>query len=77
MTITKTLMLAGFAVMSLGVGSAMAEGEATSDYWAQQYRVEAAANATRAPASTTVQSGASDVQSPAFHVNTNITAGGF
>ena len=43
MTITKTLMLAGLAVISLGAGSAMAEGTgiATPDYWAQQYRVEA------------------------------------
>ena len=85
MSVTKTLMLAGFAVLSLG-GAAMADGSgvATNEYWAAQYRAEAnkaATNVNRGAISNPAdvrQSGASDLERshPAFHIDTNLTAGG-
>jgi hypothetical protein len=47
MSTTKALLLAGLTVVSLGVGQAMAQdgGGAVSDYWAGQYRAEAARQA--------------------------------
>jgi len=77
MNITKTLMLAGFAAMSLGVGAAMANdgGGASSDYWAQQYRAAAAQNAVSEKAAP-AQFGASDAQRPRVLDNTNLTGGG-
>jgi hypothetical protein len=86
MTITKTLMLAAFAAISLGAGSAMASdgGGATSDYWAQQYRIEAsrlaAANVNHGTVSAqpgAVQFGGTDIARPVAPANTNLTAGGF
>jgi hypothetical protein len=83
MTTTKTLMLAGLAVMSIGMGTSMAQdgGGATADYWAQQYHAAAnktAAKETHSAVSGTVQSGTSDLDRSAsmFHVDTNLTGGG-
>ena len=60
MKTTKTLMLAALAALSLGVGTAMADGDGgVPDYQAQHQRAAAAdqAPAVRSP----VQAGASDV----------------
>jgi hypothetical protein len=65
MNTMKTLMLAGFAALSLGAGSAMAQNESysmpTPDYWSHQNRPE-----VKAPpaAANQVQSGSSDVFAP-------------
>jgi hypothetical protein len=74
MNTMKTLMLAGFAALSLGVGTAMAQdgGGATQDYWAQQYRLQAAKTNHQAP----VQFGSSDHSAPAASVDTDRTDGG-
>jgi len=82
MMIKKTLMLACLAVISLGAANAMADGTgiATPDYWAQQYRIEASksvANKSQGATSGAVQFGTSDIAHPAFHVDTNLTQGGF
>jgi hypothetical protein len=84
MTNSKALMLAGLAIMSLGIGHAMAEGSGVTgpDYWAQQYRAaanKAAAKEIHGAVSGTAQSGTSDVDRSAamFHVDTNTTGGGF
>jgi hypothetical protein len=64
MNATRTLMLAGLAALSLGVGTAMAQDGASmtspNDYWTQQQR---ALYAHQAPAASAeqVQSGSSDV----------------
>jgi hypothetical protein len=63
MNTMKTLMLAGFAALSLGAGAAMAQESPSmipaNDYWTQQQR---ALYAHQAPAATDqVQSGSSDV----------------
>jgi hypothetical protein len=75
MNTMKTLMLAGFAALSLGVGTAMAQdgGGATADYWARQYRIQA----TQANQDAVVQFGSSDhhiAPAPAF--DTDLTGGG-
>jgi hypothetical protein len=74
MNTMKTLMLAGFAALSLGVGTAMAQdgGGATQDYWAQQYRLQAAKANHGAP----VQFGSSDHAAPHASVDTDRTDGG-
>jgi hypothetical protein len=60
MKITKSLMLAGFAALSIGVGSAMAQSEtpsmSTGDYWSAK-----AAAAQRAAGANVNQSGSPDV----------------
>ena len=61
MNTTKTLMLAALAALSLGVGTAMADGDGgLPDYQAQHQRAIAAAQAP--VAHSAVQSGASDVE---------------
>jgi hypothetical protein len=66
MNTTKTLMLAGFAALSLGVGTAMAQdggGGSFPDYQSTAYKAarDAAVKTVRqAPANATVQSGSSD-----------------
>jgi hypothetical protein len=66
MTIMKTLMLAGFAAASLGIGTAMAqEGPSMigpNDYWTQQERAVYAHQA-QAATSGQVQAGSSDIDS--------------
>jgi hypothetical protein len=83
---TKTLMLAAFAAISLGAGSAMANdgGGATDDYWAREYRIEASrlAAANAAPGMVSAQRGAvqfggPDITRQVASANTNLTAGGF
>jgi hypothetical protein len=86
MSSTKALLLAGLAVVSLGVGQAMAQdgGGAVSDYWAGVYRAQAAQHAANANRGVTTaqptapQFGGSDVQplSNPFHVDSNLTEGG-
>jgi hypothetical protein len=63
MTQAKTLMLAAFAALSLGVGSAMAQdgGDGGMYYWSRQ-NVIAAHRALANPAAAPVQAGSSDVQ---------------
>jgi hypothetical protein len=62
MKTTRTLMLAAFAALSLGVGSAMAQeggpSMPTVDYWAAK---EIATRQAQVVAPNTVQSGSSDV----------------
>jgi hypothetical protein len=84
MTTTKILLLAGFAVMSLGAGNAMADGSgvATNDYWAQQYRIEAGravANSSQAKATDPVQYGPSDTNrlGSELRFDTPMVPGGF
>jgi len=61
MKITKTLMLAGFAALSLGVGSAMAQNLSPSSAEAAYFQGQNnAAPVSRGPA--LVQSGSSDVE---------------
>jgi hypothetical protein len=70
MSSTKTLLLAGLTIVSLGVGQAMAQdgGGAVSDYWAGVYRAQAAQQAANAnkgvttTQSTTPQFGSSDIE---------------
>jgi hypothetical protein len=86
MTRTKSLILAGLTVISLGAGHAMAEGTGIGmpDYWAQQYRAAASLAAADAshgrPSGTTdpVQAGAADLERPrpAIHFDSPQTAGG-
>jgi hypothetical protein len=60
---TKTLILAGFAVLSLGVGSAMAQDGSGGSYPDFQSTLTRAKTAVQAPAATSqVQSGSSDVE---------------
>jgi hypothetical protein len=64
MTTMKTLMLAGVAVASLGIGTAMAQEGGPSmigpnDYWTLQERAVYAHQA-QAPTSGQVQAGSSD-----------------
>lgn len=57
----KTLMLAGFSVLSLGVGAAMAQSQTPTGqdaYWAAQHRTAAA---QKARTNGQVESGSSDV----------------
>jgi hypothetical protein len=85
MSTTKTLLLAGFAAVSLGVGQAMAQdgGGAVSDYWAGVYRAQAAQAAANANKGVTTvqpaapQFGASDIERTApVHVDSDMTDGG-
>ena len=84
MTKTKTLMLAAFAVLSLGAGSAMAQdGDVGGDYWSRQRVTPAQRAANPIPAVLPVTSGASDVEketgsahSPAFILNHKLYGAG-
>ena len=78
MSTTKALLLAGLTVVSLGVGQAMAQdgGGAVSDYWAGEYRAEAARQGHATNNVTTVQPtapqfGSSDVQRRSSPFQTN------
>jgi hypothetical protein len=66
----KTLLLAGAAALSIGVGGAMAAGSGVAgpDYWAAQQQAAARQAARQNPTATssrnsTVQYGSSDVDS--------------
>ncbi len=74
MNTTKTLMLAGFAAVSFGLGTAMAQdgGGATQDYWAQRYF----AQVTNASREIPVQFGSSDHARFAPAVDSDLTDGG-
>ena len=74
MNTMKTLMLAGFAALSVGVGTAMAQdgGAASQDYWAQRYFAQVV-NANR---EIPVQFGSSDHLGAASPMDTNVTGGG-
>jgi hypothetical protein len=65
MKITRTLLLAGLTVLSLGVGTAMAQSESNGDpgipYWTLQ-RQEDALRQAEARNGNQVQSGSSDVE---------------
>jgi hypothetical protein len=80
MKTSKTLLLAGLAAVSLGIGTAMANdgGGATQDYWAQQYRIQAARQAAGNPAApqTAPQFGSSDFSRAPVHIDSNMTDGG-
>lgn len=85
MTITKTLMLAGVAALSLGAGAVRAQtmipSAAQGSYYAVQSRAaanKAVAHETRGTVSSAVQSGASDpgLSGPVVHIDTNLTGGG-
>jgi hypothetical protein len=78
MSTTKAFLLAGLTVVSLGVGQAMAQdgGGAVSDYWAGEYRAEAARQAGHPNSVATMQPtapqyGSSDVQRQASPFQTN------
>ena len=84
MTTTKTLLLAGLAVVSLGVGAANAQSLTPSStegaYYVAQNRAAAnspAANANKAVA-TAPQFGSSDVErrTAPIHFDSNLTEGG-
>ena len=80
MKTTKTLMLAAITVLSLGVGTAMAQdgGGATGDYWAARQQALAIQNTASAQDST-AQYGSSDrALVPAQHFDSSDgVAGGF
>jgi hypothetical protein len=86
MTSVKTVMLAAAAALSIGVGSAMADGSGVAgpDYWAAQQQAAArqqaangAAKATPAPTDAT-QYGSSDFERPVNRGNGLLgAAGGF
>jgi hypothetical protein len=66
MNTMKSLMLAGFAALSLGVGSAMAQESPsmpTVDYWTAK---GIAAQSTAIPGANQIQSGSSDVGAAGF-----------
>jgi hypothetical protein len=73
MKTTQSLLLAALTVVTLGIGTAMADGGgAVSDYWAEQYRL--ANQAKNVPAA---QFGSSDVARPlGVHIDTDLTGGG-
>jgi hypothetical protein len=64
MTMTKTLMLAAFAALSLGAGTAMAQdgGDGGMDYWSRQNVIAAQRAAAANPAVAPVPAGSSDVE---------------
>ena len=74
MNTMKTLMLAGFAALSLGAGTAMAQdgGTAVADFQSRQVQIQA----DRANADA-VQYGASDHAAFAPAVAGNFAGGGF
>jgi hypothetical protein len=63
MTTMKTLMLAAFAALTLGAGTAMAQdgGGGGMDYWSQQNMKAIQQRAMQANRTTPVQGGSSDV----------------
>jgi hypothetical protein len=64
---TRTILFAGIAALSVGVGSAMAQTETPvrgSDTWSNATTIQSS--------STTVQSGSSDVATPAYGAS-NVT----
>jgi hypothetical protein len=75
MNTSKTLMLAGFAVLSLGVGSAMAQegGSGLSVPGNGWFRATQSLT-TQAPAAVSVQSGSSDVDAMRSHNPFSVTA---
>jgi hypothetical protein len=74
MNTMKILTLAGFAALSIGAGTAMAQdgGAASQDYWARQYFAQVDSVNREAP----VQFGSSDRGIFASTIDTNLTDGG-
>jgi hypothetical protein len=68
----KTLMLAGVAAMSLGVGAAMAQEGGLSVPAGGLYQTQRPVTTTQAPANGMVQSGSSDVE-PSGHSPYSVT----